>query len=129
MRITMPSPLRSSASIKTESAYGDETADEVEVGEYLDGNEQPEPDESVVVATAAEGAGDSEPDDDDDLALVASDLVPPEATARQSTTTSQDTRDARESSKVTGAAAPRCEICKKQKQRVNNQLIYLPFSE
>lgn len=121
----MPSPFRSSASIKTESAYGDETADEVE------NENEPDVEASVVVAAAAAAAAaDSEPndDDDDDLALVASDLVPPppEATARRSTTASHDAHEGRDSSKVTGNAAPRCEICKKQKQRVSKQLVNHP---
>ncbi|KAK7751771.1 hypothetical protein SLS62_006256 [Diatrype stigma] len=108
----MPSPFRSSVSVKTESAYGDETTDEVENAENAE-NEAGQEDEE-----AAEAATDFEAED---IAFVASDLVPPAASseARQSKTgTPRDANDAPDPTQsATTGGTPRCEICRTQKQR------------
>ncbi|RYP64153.1 hypothetical protein DL771_008889 [Monosporascus sp. 5C6A] len=87
----MPSPLRSSSSVKTESVDSAEMAEE-----------DAEPDMERETDAAAESEAD--------VALVASDVVPP--TGRRSTT-SRETRD----QPVPTGATPRCELCKKQKQK------------
>lgn len=115
----MPSPFRSSVSVKTESAYGDETADEVEIVET---DFRPEDEAAVAAAATEAAAADSEADE---IAFVASDLVPPAASseARQSMTgTPRDGNDAADPapSAATGGT-PRCEICRTQKQRVSKQ--------
>ncbi|RYP86639.1 hypothetical protein DL769_000707 [Monosporascus sp. CRB-8-3] len=87
----MPSPLRSSFSVKSESVYSAEMAED---------------DAERDMEREPEAAAESEAD----VALVASDVVPP--TARRSTTS----REARGQPVPTGAT-PRCELCKKQKQK------------
>ncbi|RYP21736.1 hypothetical protein DL767_009198 [Monosporascus sp. MG133] len=87
----MPSPLGSSSSIKSESVYSAEMAEE-----------DAEPDMDREPEAAAESEAD--------VPLVASDVVLP--TARRSTTS----REARDQPVPTGAT-PRCELCKKQKKR------------
>ncbi|RYP89991.1 hypothetical protein DL770_003894 [Monosporascus sp. CRB-9-2] len=87
----MPSPLRSSSSIKSESVYSAEMAEE---------DAEPDVDRESEVAAESEAG----------VALVASDVILP--TARRSTTS----REARNQPASTGAT-PRCEICKKQKKR------------
>ncbi|RYP20852.1 hypothetical protein DL765_002586 [Monosporascus sp. GIB2] len=84
----MPSPLGSSCSVKSESVYSAERDVEPEM------EHEPE--------TAAESEAG--------VALVASDVVPPRARRWTSS------REARDQPVPTGAT-PRCELCKKQKQK------------
>ena len=130
---------RSSVSVKTESEsfYAGQTADEGENSgdEMQSAAEQ----ESEVPGVAGD-------DSEEDVVLVASDLVPPASAtadaAMESARQSPGSREAEdrhdESPNPESNAKPRCEICKKQKQKVgyhgrhqphmsftNNVFIYL----
>ena len=126
--------MRSSVSIKTESAYVDQGVEDEHSGDDMSAGGMVAADVADAAARetdAAETGGDDS--DQEDVILVASDLVPPAAPeARQSTSTATATaaRDDgnRRHSLIPGGNTPRCEICKKQKQKVSNDPSpYLPF--